>query len=300
MPSANLPNGISLQYDVHGNRNHPHILVILGITDNITDWPAGLYQPLVDAGFCVIRYELRDMGLSTHFDDYGTPDLAAAKASMEKGILPDAPYTVHAMAEDAELLLDFLRIQSTCVVGYSYGSMVAQLLTLRAPDKVAGLVCLQGSNYNPALPARTPEVEKVMIAATVEYQTEEEKIGAIFNLRKATNGSIHYLDDDEALESAQTSVARTYYPAGTARIVLSRFATPLFFENTAEIHCPTLILHADEDPIFNIEHGRDLARRIPNAELVILEGAGHNHPKSLQPLITDNLIRFGRTLFANG
>ncbi|MFT5115226.1 MAG: pimeloyl-ACP methyl ester carboxylesterase [Parasphingorhabdus sp.] len=297
MARAKLHNGVELEYETFGDPKNPVIFIILGITDNITDWPAGLYQPLVDAGFCVVRYELRDMGLSSKFEQAGKADLVAAKSSVEQGILPEAPYTVHEVTEDAKLLMDYLNIRSACVVGYSYGSMVAQLLSLQAPDKVSGLVCLQGSNYNPTLPARTPEVEKAMLGATFEYETYEEQVRAIFNLRKATNGSIHFLDDDEAMHSARTSVDRTYYPEGTARIVLSRFATAPFFQNVSNIACPTLVLHGDEDPIFSLPHGKDIADRIPGAELVILEGAGHNHPLSLQPVISQHIVEFAGRVF---
>ena len=78
MARAKLNNGIELEYEIEGDLKNPVLLVILGITDNITDWPEGLYLPLVEAGYCVVRYELRDMGLSTHFDSFGMPDLKDA------------------------------------------------------------------------------------------------------------------------------------------------------------------------------------------------------------------------------
>jgi pimeloyl-ACP methyl ester carboxylesterase len=192
--------------------------------------------------------------------------------------------------------MNHLDIDSACVIGYSYGAMVAQLMAVKHPERVTGLVCLQGSNYNPDLPGRTPDVEIAMIGAATEYATIEEQNEAIKRLRIATNGSVYGLDEDEALQSAHTSVQRMYYPQGTARIVLSRLATPPFFEETSAITCPTLILHADEDPIFNLEHGKDMARRIANANLILLEGAGHNHPKSLQPVIAKHLVGFAATL----
>ena len=297
MQTAELENGVSLQYEVHGEITDPVVLIILGITDNITDWPEGLYQPLVDNGFCVVRYELRDSGLSSKFETDGVADLASAKAALQLGQLPKAGYTIVDMAQDAKLLLDHLGIEAACVAGYSYGAAVAQHLTLEQPHRVAGLVCLQGSNYKPDLPARSPGVEKAMIEATIDYTDTEQCRNAIQNLRLATNGSVHAMDEKEARASAITSVGRMYYPQGTARIVLSRFATPAFYERTAAIGCPTLILHADNDPIFSIEHGEEMAQRIPNARLSILQGAGHNHPLSLQPIIAAELVQFCKFTF---
>ena len=298
MTQAKLANGISLEYEIHGDRSNPVIFPILGITDNITDWPAGLYEPLVDAGICVIRHELRDSGYSTKFEHAGYPDLAAAKKLAGEGILPTAEYTIHDVAEDAKLLMHHLEIKSACVVGYSFGSMVAQLLALKAPEKVAGLVCLQGSNYNPELPARTAHVEKAMLAACKQYPTKNQQIEAITGLRLATNGTVHTMGIDEAKQSAQTSVERMYYPQGTARLILSRFAIEPFYEKTADILCPTLVLQGDDDPIFNKTHGNDICKRITHAELVVLKGLGHNHPLSIQPLIAEHLIRFASTVFS--
>jgi pimeloyl-ACP methyl ester carboxylesterase len=292
MAQARLPNGVTLEYELHGDPSNPVIFVVLGITDNITDWPPGLYEPLVRAGYCVVRHELRDSGRSTKFESAGRPDLAKAKEALARGKLPEAPYTIHDVADDARLLLEHLGIRAACMVGYSFGSMVSQLLALKAPDVVVGLVCLQGSNYNPALPQRLPAVERAMFEATLDYPTEEERIRAIMNLRFATNGSQHALDAAEARQSAETSVARMYYPQGATRIILSRFATAPFFEEIGEIACPTLVLQADEDPIFNLAHGEDMTGRIPNAKLAVLRGAGHNHPLSLQPIIAEQLIKF--------
>ena len=294
MSRAMLGNGIELAFEIHGDPKAPVVFPILGITDNITDWPPGLYEPLVEAGFCVVCHELRDSGLSTKIDDFGPADLAAAQASLKSGRLPDAPYTIHDVAGDALLLMDYLSIGQACVVGYSYGSAVAQSLALEAPSRVASLVCLQGTNYDPGLPPRQARVNEAMTNATRELDSLEAKINTIEALRIATNGSAFAMDKLEARQSAETSVNRMYYPLGTGRMVLSRLATPSFADKTSAIKCPALILHADEDPIFSIEHGEDMARRIENSELTVLHGAGHNHPASLQRIIVSKIIDFAK------
>ena len=131
-----------------------------------------------------------------------------------------------------------------------------------------------------------------MLGATLDYSTVEEQIDAMTRLRLATNGSLHAMNEQEAIASATTSVARGYHPQGTGRIVLSRMSTPPVHTQTHNIQCPTLVLHADQDPIFPLEHGEELARRIPNAQLRVLQGAGHNHPHSLQPIIVDHIASF--------
>jgi hypothetical protein len=65
---ASLGNGVDLAYDVIGTLSQPVVMPILGITDNMTDWPDRLCVPFVDAGYCVVRHECRDMGWSTQMD----------------------------------------------------------------------------------------------------------------------------------------------------------------------------------------------------------------------------------------
>ena len=183
----------------------------------------------MEAGYCVVRHELRDSGLSTKFEHAGRPDQATAQEALARGRPSQPrPYTIHDVAEDAKLLLEYLDVRAACVVGYSFGAAVAQLLALKAPGTVDGLVCLQGSNYNPALPRRLPGVERAMFEATLDYPTGKKQVQAMVNLRLATNGSRHALDPHEARQSAETSVARMYYPQGTARLILSRLATEPF------------------------------------------------------------------------
>ena len=291
---AHLPNGLKIAYRVDGDPANPVVMPVLGITDNITDWPDDLTAPLVAAGFCVVRHELRDSGLSTSFDAAGPPDLAQAAAERGDGGLPQAPYTMADVANDVRLLMDHLQIPRATVIGYSYGGAVAQLLALSSPAHVSALVCLQSSNYDDALPARSAHVNIAMLDACKPYATDAEAIEAMTALRLATNGPGYQMSRAEAAHSAQTSVARAYVPEGTQRLVLSRLATPPFCDQSASIDMPTLVLHGTHDPIFPLAHGKDIARRIPHARLVHLEGAGHNHPRSLRPVIVERLLEFLR------
>ena len=289
-----LASGIELACQVHGDPGNPVLMPVLGITDNITDWPEPLYAPLVDAGFQVVRHELRDSGHSTRFEDQGTPDLAAAARLQAEGRPVPAAYTIRDVAADVCGLMDALQIDSATLVGYSFGAAVAQLVALEEPQRVDALVCLQGTNYDHALPARTPAVNAAMLAASDRYETREQCVQAMHNLRLATNGTEYRMDEAEALRSAEQSVARAYHPDGTRRLVNSRFAIAPFHEQTGGISAPTLVLHGSDDPIFPLAHGEDLARRIPGAELRVLSGAGHNHPDSLKPVIVEELLAFLR------
>lgn len=272
MTIASLGNGVDLAYDVIGALSRAAVMPILGITDNMTDWPDTLCAPFIEAGYCVVRHECRDMGWSTQMDG--------------------AEYCMEHIADDVIALMDNLGIGAADFIGYSLGGAIAQLITLSAPNRVRRLVLLQSTNYNPALPARSATVLETMNNACIEYPTEAEAVAAIKAVRLASNGSVHAMSDDEAQRAAKRSVARAYRPLGTARLIEARKRTAPFYERSAAIRCPSLVLQGSDDPIFPRGHGEDLARRIPGSRLEYLEGAGHNHPASLIPQMLDRILGF--------
>jgi pimeloyl-ACP methyl ester carboxylesterase len=252
--------GIRLACDEHGARSAPVVLPILGITDNITDWPESFCEPFVAAGLRVVRFESRDMGWSTQ-------------------VARD--YTIDDVATDVLALMDALGIDAASLVGYSFGGAVAQVIAIGAPQRVRHLVALQSTTYRPALPPRTAAVQQAMAAACIRYATEEGAVTAMRGLRIACNGSLHAMSEAEADASARRSVERGYHPLGTARMIRARQSSAPFFEHLPEVRRPTLVVQGTDDPIFPVGHGADIASRIPGARLVEFAGAGHNHPPSL-------------------
>jgi pimeloyl-ACP methyl ester carboxylesterase len=269
---ALLENGVSLAYDVIGSLSQPVVMPILGITDNMTDWPDRLCEPFVAAGYCVVRHESRDMGWSTQMDG--------------------AEYSMQHIVDDTLALMDQLSIKAANFIGYSFGGAIAQLLALTAPARAHSLVLLQSTDYNPSLPARSPAVLAAMSGACQPYATASEAVAAIKAVRLACNGSGHAMSDAEAQSSAERSVARAYCPNGTARMIAARQRTAPFFERLSAITCPTLVLQGSDDPIFPRWHGEDIAQRIHGATLEYLQGAGHNHPASLIPQMTESMLGF--------
>jgi pimeloyl-ACP methyl ester carboxylesterase len=269
---ALLDNGVAVAYEVIGALSQPVVMPILGITDNMTDWPDRLCAPLVAAGYCVVRHESRDMGWSTQLDG--------------------AQYGMEHIVADTLALMDQLQIGAANFIGYSFGGAIAQLLALTEPARVRSLVLLQSTNYNPSLPARSAAVLAAMNGACIEYATVDAAVAAIKAVRLACNGSAHAMSDAEAQSAAERSVARAYRPLGTARMIEARKRTAPFFERLTAITCPTLVLQGSDDPIFPRGHGEDIARRIQGARLEYLQGAGHNHPDSLIPQLLESILGF--------
>jgi len=269
---APLGNGVDLACDIIGTPSRPVVMPILGITDNMTDWPDSLCAPFVAAGYCVVRHECRDMGWSTQMDG--------------------AHYGMEDIVDDVVALMNHLSIATADFIGYSFGGAIAQLLALAAPDRVRRMVLLQSTNYNPSLPPRSPAVIATMSNACIQYRTPAEAVAAIKAVRLACNGGLHAMSDEEAQKAAERSVARAYRPLGTARMIEARQRTAPFYERTASIGCSTLVLQGSDDPIFPRGHGEDIARRIPRATLEYLHGAGHNHAQSLIPQMLERMLRF--------
>jgi pimeloyl-ACP methyl ester carboxylesterase len=269
---APLGNGVNLAYEVLGSLSQPVVMPILGITDNITDWPDRLCAPFLEAGYCVVRHESRDMGLSTQMDG--------------------VEYCLTDIADDVLGLMDHLAINIADFIGYSLGGAVVQLIALARPNRVRSLVALQSTSYNPSLPARSATVLESMNKACIQYPTVAEAVAALKAVRLACNGSVHAMSDDEAQKVAERSVARGYCPAGTKRMIEARQRTEPFYEQLAAINCPTLVLQGSDDPIFPRGHGEDIAQRIPRATLQYMHGAGHNHPESLIPQLLDSILGF--------
>jgi pimeloyl-ACP methyl ester carboxylesterase len=269
---ASLGNGVNLAYDVIGTISQPVVMPILGITDNMSDWPDRLCAPFVEAGYCVVRHECRDMGCSTQMDG--------------------ARYSMEHIVDDVIALMDHLGIGAANFIGYSFGGAIAQLLALAAPNRAQSLVLLQSTNYNPSLPPRSATVLETMNNTCLQYPTAAEAVAAIKAVRLACNGSVHAMSDDEAQRAAERSVERAYRPLGTARMIEARKRTAPFYERSAAITCPTLVLQGSDDPIFPRGHGEDIVQRISGARLVYLRGAGHNHPESLIPQMLEAIVGF--------
>jgi pimeloyl-ACP methyl ester carboxylesterase len=271
---ALLDKGITLAYEVIGALSQPVVMPILGITDNLTDWPDSLCVPFVEAGYCVVRHESRDMGRSTQMEG--------------------DQYSMEHIVADTLALMDQLQISAAHFIGYSFGGAIAQLLALTAPARARSLVLLQSTDYNPSLPARSSTVLAAMNNACIQYATVAEAVAAIKAVRLACNGRVHAMSAAQAQSAAERSVARAYCPLGTARMIEARKRTAPFFERLTAITCPTLVLQGSDDPIFPRGHGEDIARRIQGAVLEYMPGAGHNHPDSLIPQLLESILGFLR------
>ena len=276
-------NGIQLEYESFGREADPAILLIMGLGGHLTRWNLELCDLLVARGYRVIRFDNRDCGLSTHFSDAPVPDLRA----LQNGQPVSLPYTLDDLVADSIGLLDALGIQQAHVAGASMGGAIAQLAAANYPERVLSLTSIMSSSGNPALPAPTPAAATALFAP-LPRQRDRESIVADSIARYETLESPAYPTDRGRLRQLfADEYERNFDPRGVARQLAALIANgdrrPLLQTITA----PSVVLHGAADQLIPVACGEDVARNIPNAELRIIDGMGHDFPVVLSHVIGD-------------
>lgn len=278
-------NGIALCYDTFGDPLAPPLLLIMGLASQMIAWDDEFCAQLAARGYRVIRFDNRDIGLSTRFTEAGVPDVAAAFMAAMQGKPVSAPYLLSDMADDAVGLLDALGIDKAHVVGASMGGAIGQTLAIRHAQRLRTLTSIMATTGAPGLPPPTPEALAMLFKPTPTDQAAYfESYRQTWKLLRA--GSFP-LDEARDLARAGQIFARGLNPAGVARQLTAIVASGSRKEALAAVRVPTLVIHGDADPLVPVACGVDTAGSIPNASLLIIEGMGHALPITLWPRIID-------------
>jgi pimeloyl-ACP methyl ester carboxylesterase len=282
MPKKSV-NGIEIEYETIGE-GEP-MLLIMGLGMQLIAWPDQFCSQLVDRGYQIIRFDNRDVGLSTIFDEAGVPDAATIEEAMTGAGEVDAPYNLSDMAADAAGLLGELGIDSAHVVGVSMGGMIGQTLAIEQPLRVRTLTSIMSSTGDPALPPPSPEALQTLIATPPEdIDGVAEHASAMFEVI----GSPGYPQDREMVAAlARISYERCFAPGGTTRQFLAVSVSGSRKDKLATVTVPTLVLHGEDDPLIPLECGVATAAAIPGARLHSFPGMGHDLPQELWPEFVD-------------
>ena len=283
-------NGITLEYEDHGDKAAPPMLLIMGFGAQLTLWPDEFVDALVGHGFRVIRYDNRDIGLSHKFDGVKAPGPLKLTILSKLGLTPKVPYTLADMAEDGIGLLDALEIDKAHIVGASMGGMIAQHVAARHGHRAHSLTSIFSTTGNPGLPAARKEALKVLVTRPASM---EEAVLVEHGMKLAqTIGSPGYPADEQRLrERVQTSVRRSVYPEGPTRHLSAILADGDRREMLKGITVPTLVLHGEDDPLVPVEGGRDTAKHIPGARIRTFPGWGHDLPAELVHPIAEEIAQ---------
>jgi pimeloyl-ACP methyl ester carboxylesterase len=276
-------NGLKLAYETFGDKTDPPVLLIMGLGTQMIAWPEELCRQIAARGHYVIRYDNRDVGLSTHLDDLPVP---AVKDLVLRRRQP--PYKISDMAADAVGLLDALDIDSAHVVGASMGGFIAQTVAGLYPHRVRSLTLIMTSTGSRLVGNPRPQLMTKMLRRRV-VQDRMEAGDAIVEIFRLIGSKGFAFDEEYLRDLAGRSYERAYNPRGYLRQLAACNGQPNRTKYLRRIKVPTLVMHGLNDPLVNASGGKAIAKAIPGAEFIGFQGMGHDLPRDLWPRFADEI-----------
>ena len=276
-------NGIALEVEDHGSPGGEPLLLVMGLGMQLLAWPEGFVAALVERGFRVIRFDNRDIGLSTSFDSMGVPNLAFDSIRYTIGMKVRSPYSLADMAADSVGVLDALGIARAHVCGASMGGMIAQHMAAAHPGRLKSLTLMMTSSGARRLPGPSLKVRASLISRPKDPRELASIVEHYVDLYGLIGSPAFPAPKDELRERFARSVKRSYRPAGTARQMVAIAADGDRSNLLGAIRAPTQVIHGLADALVPVAAGRDLAARVPGASLDLIDGMGHDLPKELWP-----------------
>jgi pimeloyl-ACP methyl ester carboxylesterase len=283
MTAATLANGLTLEYDEHGDGDP--LLLVMGLGAQLVAWPLGFVELLTAAGFRVIRFDNRDIGLSSVIDA-PAPTRRHVMLSAVAPRFAKAAYTVDDMADDAVALLDHLGIERAHVVGASMGGMIAQAVAVRHPGRVRSLTSIMSHTGDRKHGrARRSLLRKMPRLLARDESDAVDKGVEMFRL---TAGS--HFDADAARLLGQEAFDRSWRPEGSARQTVAIAASKDRTWDLGRVRVPTLVIHGLADPLVQPSGGMATAQAVPGSKLVMYPDMGHDLPMPRWPDIVGEIV----------
>jgi len=287
---AHTSADIEIHYEDLGNPGDPPVLLIMGLGAQLVLWHNEFCQKLLDRGYRVIRFDNRDVGLSSKLhgqrhDGALIPRLLRSFA----GLSSPSVYRLEDMADDAAALLDHLGIDRAHIVGASMGGMIAQIVAARHRQRTAGLGIIFSSNNSALLP---PPAPKALLSLLKGPSPDSPREVIVANSVRVSTiiGSPGYPKSEEQLRTeAIEAYERAYYPQGIARHFDAIMGSGSLTRYDRQIGAPTVVIHGRADKLMRPAGGRAIAKAIPGARLVLFDGMGHDLPEPLFEAIVGEL-----------
>lgn len=278
--TANI-GGIEICYETLGDPSGNPLLLIMGLGGPMHWWDDEFCQELVDREFFVIRYDNRDCGRSAKMS--GRVAVVRTYFGLQR-----APYGLRDMADDAAGLLDHLGIEAAHVAGVSMGAMIAQTLAIKRPQRVLSLTSIMSTTGNRLVGFPNPRALARLFGRG--GATREEYIQTAMATWRVLSAD-YPLDLDRIRDRAGQTFDLGLNPAGYFRHVGAVASAPDRTRALGRLRVPALVVHGTKDPLVHVSGGRATARAIPGAELLLIEGMGHDLPPAENERITDAIAR---------
>lgn len=278
------PARIDIAYETRGNPNHPPVLLIMGLGAQLVHWPDGFIEALAAHDLYVIRFDNRDSGHSSHMTDDPMPDFSAAL----RNDFSSVSYTLSDMAADTVGLLDALGIRAAHLVGASLGAAIAQTVAIEHPGRVLSLCSMMFTTGDAAVGQMHPAAQEALFGEP-PAKTKEDAIAQSLRLAPVVRSPAYPASPKDIATTAGIAWDRDHDPMAPARQGIASIASGDRTQKLRNLTVPTLVIHGTEDTVCDVSGGRATAAAIPGAELVLIEGMGHDLPAALWDFIADRI-----------
>ncbi|MGZ4486740.1 MAG: alpha/beta fold hydrolase [Nocardioides sp.] len=273
---APLPSGIELCYQTFGDPADQPLLLVMGLGGPMTWWDPELCRMLARRGFYVVRYDNRDTGRSTRV---GTRVSRAALVRAFAGTRVRAPYSISDMAGDAFGLLDHLGLEAAHVVGVSMGGMIVQTMAIERPARVLSMTSIMSTTGRRSVGWQHPSLLPTLIGS--RGPGEEAYVRSSTQVWRLIGSPAYPQPVEETRERARETFRRGVSASGVMRQMLAVLTQPNRAPRLHGLRVPTLVVHGLADKMVHVSGGRATAAAVPGAELLLIDGMGHDMPPEL-------------------
>jgi len=257
------------------------VLLIMGYTSTSIMWPAHFYEHFLEDGYDVIRYDHRDIGMSTWLPEWDK----------------NSPYSLEDLAKDAQAILAAEGIDKAHIVGISMGGMIAQTFAILYPEITQTLTSMSFTGFfeDESLPGIWPETERGMGRYILKYSmgNDAESLYKLRMIAKALFMGKNYEPDyltDVLKAKYELEKRKGLNPAASQRHEAAIQVSGSRYEALKTLNEPTLIIHGREDPLVNFAHGEKTAALIPNAKTLYFDDLGHDIPPQFSEDMTAAIL----------
>jgi pimeloyl-ACP methyl ester carboxylesterase len=273
--------GLGLEYETFGSAGAPPVLLIAGFSQQLTSWDPLFCEGLAARGFFVVRFDNRDVGLSTKLDGAPRPKIPAILS----GDLSSMAYGIEDMADDAAGLVDALGLGPAHLVGVSMGGMIAQSFAIRHAARVRSLVSIMSTPGDRSVGQPMPDTVALVMQRAPTEREENVDHGVRVWQKIRLPGFTH--DEAQGRERIARSFDRCFHPQGVARQAGAIMGQRDRTADLANVRVPVAVIHGAEDTLIHRSGGEATARAIPGAKLTIVPGMGHDLPAGVWPFVLD-------------
>ncbi|MFZ9887728.1 MAG: alpha/beta fold hydrolase, partial [Myxococcota bacterium] len=279
---CDVGRGITLCYETFGDSGDPPAFLIMGLATQMIGWNEDFCAGLAERGFYVIRFDNRDVGRSTHMPYRAPGNLQFLTKKFDEDL-----YTLADMAEDTARLIERLGLSPAHIIGTSMGGMIAQELAVNHPEIVRSLTSIMSSTGSSRHGQPSAAMYKHLLSRAPHNR--EQFIERAVEVFGSVGSPGFEVDPDWIRDRAARSYDRGYDVTSSARQLGAVLKSGNRIESLSRIQAPTLVIHGDSDPLIDVSGGRATAEAIPDAELLVVEGMGHDFPRDAWPLILDRI-----------